>query len=117
MALMVRPVEVGCAAAPRVRERVSLGCVAGVTCGVGPLSSERELLLPREGEGTRACSRARKTSASRDAAFFGSRAKSSICFQALMYGCESGVVTERTRVAAERRSYGFARLSASARSA
>src|SRR5437868_1246593 len=102
MALMVRPPRAACGAVPRVRERVSPGCVMGFACGVEPLSSERELLLPREGEGARACSRARKTSASRDAAFFGSRATSSICFQALMYGCESGVVTERMRVAAER---------------
>src|SRR6266567_2642255 len=117
MALMVRPPEAGCGAAPKLSDNVSPGCVAGVTCGLEPLSSERELLPPLEGKGARACSRARKTSPSSDAAFFGSRARSSICFHARMYGCELGVVTERIRVAAERRSYGFARLSASARSA
>ena len=44
----------------------------------------------------------RRTSASSDPGFFGSRAAFSICCHASAYGCESGLVSERTSVAAER---------------
>src|SRR6266566_7431824 len=104
---MVGPPEAGCGVAPKAKDREpapkAFG-VSGVVCALATPRSEREVLSLVEGAGVRACSRARKTSASSDTAFFGSRARSSILFQASTYGCESRVVTDRTRMAAERMS-------------
>src|SRR5260370_36320138 len=96
-------VATGCGVALRRRDK---GSAADPALGAGWATegppSAREVLSPVEGNGARERSRPRKTSASSDAAFFGSRARSSIPFHALMYGCESRVVTERTRIAAAR---------------
>src|SRR6266567_458928 len=101
---MARIVATGWGVALRLSDKASANPALGAGWATEGPPSAREALSPVESEGARECSRARKTSASSDAGFFGSRARSSIRFHALMYGCELRVVTERTRIAAERMS-------------